>query len=76
MRTGRTMSRLTNAQEEPVLAAPLRNTAVTAAVLALTAVAFHRADPHGVTGSVYGMPSAHIGHRSAGQARLGTVLAG
>ena len=23
-----------------------------------------------------GMPSAHSGHRSAGQARLGTVLAG
>jgi hypothetical protein len=33
------MSRVAAAGEEPVLAAPLRDTAVTAAVLALTAVA-------------------------------------
>ena len=31
--------------------------------------------PGVVTGSVYGMPPAHSGQRSAGHARLGTVLA-
>jgi len=42
------MSRVAVTEEEPVLAAPLRDTAVTAAVLALTAVAFALVADHGI----------------------------
>ena len=48
MRTGCAVSRPVRQAEEPVLAAPLRDAAVTAAVLALTAAAFAVVADHGL----------------------------
>ena len=48
MRTGCAVSRLVKQAEEPVLAVPLRDAAVTAAVLALTAAAFAVVADHGL----------------------------
>jgi membrane-associated phospholipid phosphatase len=48
VRTGCAVSRLEREREEPVLAAPLRDAAVTAAVLALTAAAFAVVADHGL----------------------------
>jgi membrane-associated phospholipid phosphatase len=48
VRTGCAVSRLGRQAEEPVLAAPLRDAAVTVAVLALTAAAFAVAADHGL----------------------------
>ena len=62
MRTGRAMSRVAAPGEELVLAAPLRDTAVTAAVLALTAVTFAVVADHGIL--------AHIQHADDAWLRL------
>ena len=48
MRTGCAVSRPVKQAEEPVLAVPLRDAAVTAAVLALTAAAFAVVADHGL----------------------------
>ena len=75
MRTGRAMSRLTKAEEEPVLAAPLRDTAVTAAVLALTAVAFAVVADHGILAQIQRADDAWLRLMISGRAAPVTAVA-
>jgi membrane-associated phospholipid phosphatase len=74
VRTGRAMSRLTKA-EEPVLAAPLRDTAVTAAVLALTAVAFAVVADHGILAQIQRADDAWLRLMISGRAAPVTAVA-
>ena len=75
MRTGRAMSRLTKAEEEPVLAAPLRDTALTAAVLALTAVAFAVVADHGILAQIQRADDAWLRLMISGRAAPVTAVA-
>jgi hypothetical protein len=75
VRTGRAMSRLTKAEEEPVLAAPLRDTAVTAAVLALTAVAFAVVADHGILAQIQRTDDAWLRLMISGRVAPVTVVA-
>jgi membrane-associated phospholipid phosphatase len=75
VRTGRAMSRLTKAEEEPVLAAPLRDTAVTAAVLALTAVAFAVVADHGILAQIQRADDAWLRLMISGRAAPVTAVA-
>jgi len=75
VRTGRAMSRLTKAEEEPVLAAPLRDTAVTVAVLALTAVAFAVVADHGILAQIQRADDAWLRLMISGRAAPVTAVA-
>ncbi|HTQ94656.1 MAG TPA: hypothetical protein VMK84_34705, partial [Streptosporangiaceae bacterium] len=66
------MSRLT---EEPVLAAPLRDAAVTAAVLALTAVAFAVVADHGLLAHIQRADDAWLRLMISGRAAPVTAVA-
>ena len=60
MRAGGAVSRV---EEEPVLAAPARDAALTAAVLALTAVVFALVADHGVLARIQRVDDAWHGAR-------------
>ena len=74
MRAGCAMSRLSR-PEEPVLAAPGRDAAVTAAVLALTAVVFALAADHGVLARVQRVDDAWLRLMISGRSAPVTVIA-
>ena len=80
MRAGRGMSRLTRRAaarqpEEAILAAPGRDTAATAAVLALTAVAFAVAADHGILAHIQRVDDAWLRLMVSGRAAPVTVIA-
>ena len=77
MRAGRGMPRLTAARqpEEAILAAPGRDTAATAAVLALTAVAFAVAADHGILAHIQRVDDAWLRLMVSGRAAPVTVIA-
>ena len=75
MRTGRAMSRVAAPEEEPVLAAPLRDTAVTAAVLALTAVTFAVVSDHGILAHIQRADDAWLRLMVSGRAAPATAVA-
>ena len=75
MRTGRAMSRVAAPGEELVLAAPLRDTAVTAAVLALTAVTFAVAADHGILAHIQHADDAWLRLMVSGRAAPATAVA-
>ena len=75
MRTGRAMSRVAAPAEEPVLAAPLRDTAVTAAVLALTAVTFAVVADHGILAHIQRADDAWLRLMISGRAAPVTAVA-
>jgi len=75
VRTGRAMSRVAAPEEEPVLAAPLRDTAVTAAVLALTAVTFAVVADHGILAHVQHADDAWLRLMVSGRAAPATAVA-
>ena len=75
MRTGRAMSRVAAPEEEPVLAAPLRDTAVTAAVLALTAVTFAVVADHGILAHIQRADDAWLRLMISGRAAPVTAVA-
>ena len=75
MRTGRAMSRVAAPEEEPVLAAPLRDTAVTAAVLALTAVTFAVVADHGILAHIQHADDAWLRLMVSGRAAPATAVA-
>jgi membrane-associated phospholipid phosphatase len=75
VRTGRPVSRVTATAEEPVLAAPARDTAVTAAVLALTAVAFAVVADHGILAHIQRADDAWLRLMISGRAAPVTVVA-
>jgi hypothetical protein len=80
VRAGRGMSRLTRRvaprrPEEAILGAPRRDTAVTAAVLALTAVAFAAAADHGVLAHIQRVDDAWLRLMVSGRSAPVTVIA-
>ncbi len=80
MRAGRGMSRLTRRAaarqpEEAILAAPGRDTAATAAVLALTAVAFAVAADHGILAHIQRVDDAWLRLMVSGRVAPVTVIA-
>ena len=75
MRTGRAMSRVAAPGEELVLAAPLRDTAVTAAVLALTAVTFAVVSDHGILAHIQRADDAWLRLMVSGRAAPATAVA-
>jgi membrane-associated phospholipid phosphatase len=75
VRTGRAVSRVAATAEEPVLAAPARDTAVTAAVLALTAVAFVVVADHGILAHIQRADDAWLRLMISGRAAPVTVVA-
>ena len=75
MRTGRAMSRVAAPGEELVLAAPLRDTAVTAAVLALTAVTFAVVADHGILAHIQHADDAWLRLMVSGRAAPATAVA-
>ena len=75
MRTGRAVSRVAATAEEPVLAAPARDTAVTAAVLALTAVAFALVADHGILAHIQRADDAWLRLMISGRAAPVTAVA-
>jgi len=80
VRAGRGMSRLTRPAaarqpEEAILAAPERDTAATAAVLALTAVAFAVAADHGILAHIQRVDDAWLRLMVSGRAAPVTVIA-
>ena len=75
MRTGRAMSRVAATGEEPALAAPLRDTAVTAAVLALTAVTFAVVSDHGILAHIQRADDAWLRLMVSGRAAPVTAVA-
>jgi len=75
VRTGRAMSRVAAPGEELVLAAPLRDTAVTAAVLALTAVTFAVVADHGILAHIQHADDAWLRLMVSGRAAPATTVA-
>ena len=75
MRTGRAMSRVAAPGEELVLAAPLRDTAVTAAALALTALAFALVADHGILAHIQRADDAWLRLMISGRAAPVTAVA-
>ena len=75
MRTGRAMSRVAAPEEEPVLAAPLRDTAVTAAVSASTAVTFAVVSDHGILAHIQRADDAWLRLMVSGRAAPVTAVA-
>ena len=75
MRTGRAVSRVAATTEEPVLAAPARDTAVTAAVLALTALAFALVADHGILAHIQRADDAWLRLMISGRAAPVTAVA-
>jgi membrane-associated phospholipid phosphatase len=77
VRAGRGMSRLTAARppEHAILGSPGRDTAVTAAVLALTAVAFAAAADHGVLARIQRVDDAWLRLMVSGRSAPVTVVA-
>jgi len=75
VRTGRAVSRVAATAEEPVLAAPARDTAVTAAVLALTAVAFALVADHGILAHIQRADDAWLRLMVSGRAAPVTAVA-
>ena len=75
MRTGRAMSRVAAPGEVLVLAAPLRDIAVTAAVLALTAVTFAVVADHGILAHIQHADDAWLRLMVSGRAAPATAVA-
>ena len=75
MRTGRAVSRVAATTEEPVLAAPARDTAVTAAALALTALAFALVADHGILAHIQRADDAWLRLMISGRAAPVTAVA-
>jgi membrane-associated phospholipid phosphatase len=77
VRAGRGMPRLTAARrpEEAILGAPVRDTAVTAAVLALTAAVFAVAAGHGILARIQRVDDAWLRLMVSGRAAPVTVIA-
>ena len=75
MRTGCAVSRLVQQAEEPVLAAPLRDAAVTAAVLALTAAAFAVVADHGLLAHIQRADDAWLRFMISGRTAPVTAVA-
>jgi membrane-associated phospholipid phosphatase len=80
VRAGGSMSRLTRRTaarrpEEPILAAPVRDTAVTAAVLALTAAVFALVADHGILAHIQRVDDAWLRLMVSGRAAPVTVIA-
>jgi len=75
VRTGCAVSRLVRQAEEPVLAAPLRDAAVTAAVLALTAAAFAVVADHGLLAHIQRADDAWLRFMISGRTAPVTAVA-